>query len=352
MPSYRTFPGIIASQSANSKVICFKATASQIAEIASIERAGRDKNNQLVGFQRQTIKNHIGQIARYLKEEEAILPNAIVLGFTDSVTFGPTDNSIGTMRIDINQGPPGLIVDGQQRFNALKESGREDFEVLVSAFVCPTENDLVKQFILVNSAKPLSKSLIYELYPSIDQLPTELKPRGFAAAVTSKLNFDPESSLHMQIKMHTNPEGIIQDTAIQKVIMQSARDGAVREWRTQKESVALTYKLFSDFYGAVQTSFPNDWENKTTRTSRLVHSVGIISLGTLMEFIIVKENGLTRSAFENALQLLVGHTAWSSGEWAMEDGGTMKWNEFQNVSRHIQRLTDQLIALYKKQRKR
>ena len=48
------------------------------------------------------------------------------------------------------------------------------FEVFVSLVICKNEEELQKQFILINNTKPLSKDLIYELLPSVDGLPTQV----------------------------------------------------------------------------------------------------------------------------------------------------------------------------------
>src|SRR3546814_17568148 len=58
-------------------------------------------------------------------------------------------SDLGTreLTVDISKGAPGWIVDGQQRFSALMEIGRRDFQVPVSAFICNTEEELRRQFI-------------------------------------------------------------------------------------------------------------------------------------------------------------------------------------------------------------
>src|SRR3546814_2159274 len=80
-----------------------------------------------------------------------------------------------------------------------------------------------------SSDLPLPKSLIYELLPSVDGLPRRLSDRSLAAELTAQLNYQGDSSLKGLIHQHTNPAGIIRDTAIQKVIMNSLGDGVMRE---------------------------------------------------------------------------------------------------------------------------
>ena len=102
---------------------------------------------------------------------------------------------------------PGWIVDGQQRFTALSELRGRDFEVLVSGFLCETEEELQKQFILVNNTRPLPKALVYELLPKVGDLPPRMSGRSQAALVTEALNYRAGSSLKGMIKQQTNPKG-------------------------------------------------------------------------------------------------------------------------------------------------
>jgi DGQHR domain-containing protein len=62
---------------------------------------------------------------------------------------------------------PGFIVDGQQRSAAVRDAEVESVPLCVVAFVAASEEEQREQFVLVNSAKPLPKALIYELLPSM-----------------------------------------------------------------------------------------------------------------------------------------------------------------------------------------
>ena len=87
-----------------------------------------------------------------------------------------------------------------------KDVKRKKFEVFVSLVICKNEEELQKQFILINNTKPLSKDLIYELLPSVDGLPHRLGGRSFASKLVQKLNFMDGGVFHNIVKLHTNPE--------------------------------------------------------------------------------------------------------------------------------------------------
>ncbi len=344
------FEALAPVQSAKLTVFTFIAKADEIARIARIERAGRDDNGALEGFQRPQIANHIREIRDYLEKPNAILPNAIVLAFLGKARLERAANLKSRVRqlvIDTSKGPPGWIVDGQQRFTALSELRGRDFEVLVSGFLCETDEELQKQFILVNNTRPLPKALVYELLPKVGDLPPRMSSRSQAALVTEALNYRKGSSLKGLIKQQTNPKGVIRDTVLQRVIMNSLSDGALRLYAGEDRLLLERgVTLISEFYHAVQHIFAEDWIGKTPKTSRLIHGTGIIALGYVMDFLNSVTGAATRDEFAKGLRLLKGKTAWSEGEWAF---GTerRRWNGLQNVPADIRQLSLYLVQVLK-----
>ena len=115
--------------------------ANQIQKIASISRVGRDSSQELFGFQRSQIGNHIQEIHDYLEKDDSVLPNAIILAFTKGVELKLNeDKKSAEILIDLEDQPIGLIVDGQQRFSALMMLENKNFEVFVSAIICKDED--------------------------------------------------------------------------------------------------------------------------------------------------------------------------------------------------------------------
>ena len=214
-----SFMAARAKQSAVHDVLTFAATAEQVLSFSEIDRVSRDGEGVLSGFQRPQIAGHIREIRDYLETPTAIIPNAIVVAFTEGVVLEEMGDGICKVTLDLTDGPKGLVVDGQQRLTALGLSSRKDFQLFVSLMICKDEAELRRQFVLVNNTRPLPKSLIYELLPTVDGLPDRMQSRQLAAKLTDRLNFNQSSSLHGMIHLHTNPSGVIKDTAIQKVMM-------------------------------------------------------------------------------------------------------------------------------------
>lgn len=171
------YHAISPKQSSFAKVFAFSATAKDIFQFASIDRIARDEDGKLQGFQRPQVANHIREIRAYLAKDNAILPNSVVVAFTDGIGISESlVNGISELTINVGEKPNGLIVDGQQRLTALSQLPDKNFEVLVSCIVCPSEDELRRQFILINNTRPLPKSLIYELLPTVDGLPLDSPP--------------------------------------------------------------------------------------------------------------------------------------------------------------------------------
>jgi DGQHR domain-containing protein len=326
------------------------APAREILAWAQIERAGRSGDGSLRGFQRPQIATHIKEIRDYLKQPDAVLPNPIVVAFVGGVAVNYHEDGTATVSMSPGEYGLGFVVDGQQRLTALSGLPDKDFQVFVSVLVCGDFEELRRQFVLINSTRPLPKALIYELLPGVDGLPARLTSRTSAAHITERLNYDESSSLRKQIYQHTNPSGIIRDTAIQRVIMNSVSDGAIRDFKGQDNESDLAFKLVSDFYGAIQDVFADDWKGHNPKTSRLVHGAGIVAMGYVMELLYARDSARDRAAFRKGLAALKGRTAWTQGSWKFSDVEVVPWNAVQNVQRQIMALAQYLVTVVKRNR--
>jgi len=346
-PTKLTFEALVPAQSENLTVFTFVAKASEIGRVARIERAGRDADGVLQGFQRPQIANHIREIRDYLEKPTAILPNPIVVAFTegDAAVVIKPGKVTGELTIDISNGAPGWIVDGQQRFTAISEMRGREFEVLVSGFICKTNEELQKQFILINNTRPLPKALVYELLPQVSDLPERMSSRSQAALVTEALNYRKGSSLKGMIRQQTNPKGIIRDTILQRLIMNSLSDGALRLYGSDnKVLLNQGVKLISEYFHAVQHVFDKDWNGQKPTTSRLVHGAGIQAMGYVMDLLNSTTGATTRDEFAAGLRPLIGKTAWRQGEWDFE-GEKRRWNSLQILPGDVRQLSFHLTNL-------
>ena len=350
MNKYLKFTGIEAKQSDKHHVISVICKADEILQIAEIDRIRRSDQGEIFGFQRPKIKNHINEIRDYLNKDGAVLPNPIVLAFTKDILIAKKAKYNIEIEIDVTNGPPGLVVDGQQRLTALAEVTDKKFEVFVSILICKDEEELKRQFILINNTKPLSKSLIYELLPGVSNLPERMSAKTLASKLTNNLNYDESSSLYLDIKQHTNVQGRIRDTAIQRLLLNSLSDGACRDLINEENGENLCFNLISQYFKAVKKTFPEAWDKKLRpHTSRLIHGAGIVAMGYVMEYLFNRDNARTFQEFRAGIAPLEERTAWTEkdGSWYFGDE-IRNWNSIQNTHRDIQLLASYLLRCVKK----
>lgn len=348
MTSFR-FKAIRARQAPDHDVFSFAATPEQILSFSEIERVGRDDAGRLKGFQRHQIASHVKEIRDYLGRSDALLPNAVIVAFVDGVKVKDLGEGIVDVLISPKGGKPGFIVDGQQRLTALSGIEKPDFQVFVSALICKDYNELRQQFVLINNTRPLPKTLIYELLPTVDGLPDRFSSRKFAARIVDRLNYSRKSVFYGEIRQHTNPKGQLSDMAMQKIVMNSASDGALRDFLSDPDFEDRSIDLLNEFFEAVRTVFGEEWTGLSPKTSRLRHGAGLVAMGFVMELLCSFEGAKTREEFESGLRLLKPYTAWTNGYWKFSQSDIRSWNGIQNTPTDIALLSQFLVSRLKRQ---
>lgn len=346
-------------------VYAFFLPGNKISEVAQISRIQRDEDNNLEGFQRKEIKNHVKRIAEYLNTDNVLFPNAILLAMSSEVTFvgsrGPKPHDLvspgtsGTLTIPVYEDgePVAWIVDGQQRSLALQQTKNADIPVPVIAFISDSIDLQREQFVLVNKAKPLPSRLINELLPSIPtvSLPRDLAPRKIPSELCSILNQDPKSPFYKLIRQISNEDSesaIVVDTAIIEIISNSLNNplGALAPYKTSNNGGPDIEKMYASlclFWNEVKTTFPEAWGQPPTQ-SRLMHSAGIKAMGCYMDKILSRLVASPNQADEiqRTLTSLAPYCRWTEGTW---EAIGLRWNEVENINKHIKLIADTLIQL-------
>jgi len=347
-------------------VFAFFIRGADIVKVADISRVERDETDELKGFQRPEIRNHVKGIVDYLNQGNVLFPNAIILAMSPQVRFAasrgtkPTgDEGLaqgGTLTIPAYQEGKRVawIVDGQQRSLALAQASKYDIAVPVVGFVSDSLAVQREQFILVNKAKPLPSRLINELLPETDGilLPRDLSSRKVPSEICGLLNRDPNSPFFKLIKRTSDraaSTAVITDTAVIKMIRNSMNNplGALAPYKaTAREGadVEAMYRLLCTFWSAVKATFPDAW-GKDPRQSRLMHSAGIEAMGVLMDRIFARLAGGDEDAqtVQRELERVAPSCRWTKGNW---DSLGIAWNDIQNIPRDIKRLQDALVRAY------
>lgn len=336
-------------------IYTFKANGKNILDFASISRIKRNTEGTLEGYQRITVSKHVEEIANYLDSDNAILTNSIVICFNDHVKFESLDDKsdFGYLIIPVSEEKNGWIVDGQQRVTALSKIEKENFEVVVNAFITNDAHEQKEQFILVNNTKPLPKSLIYELIPDVDvEVPKQLSDKRIPMLLIQELNSRKDSPFYQKIKTHTYPDGIIKDNTLIKSINHSLNDGVLFNYTaniitgsSEPDTEGMISILYA-YWGAIATVFKDDWNLPPTKT-RLTHGAGIIGLSFVMEELVhkigEKETYITQD-FLPYIEALREKCSWSRGKWVFEGGITRDSLDIQNVNKDISMLTAYLMT--------
>lgn len=343
----------------------FAVDGKRLAEFASISRVRRDERSQIHGYQRPEAIAHVRAIRTYIESTDALMPNALVVAFDRRVRFEPIDSQpanglarVGTLVIPVQTGiteedKPGWIVDGQQRAAALRDARIRRFPVPMVGFITSQVAEQRAQFILVNSTKPLPRGLIHELLPATDHtLPAALERKRLPAMLVERLNNDPVSPLYGLIRTPTEPAGIIKDNSILTMLEHSISDGALytfRDPRTGEGDTRAMLALLYEYWHAVRQVFNCAW-GKPPRHSRLMHGVGIVSMGFVMDAITDRLAGRAlpdQAAYAADLELLRSVCAWTEGSWQFGIRDTRRWNQLQNTPKDIGLLTDFLLDEYR-----
>lgn len=343
----------------------FAVDGKQLHRFAAVSRVRRSDSAGIAGYQRPEVRSHIAEIRSYIESEGAMVPNALVVAFDDRVRFeaaevqpiGPGYSRVGTLCIPVSEAwtedqRPGWIVDGQQRAAAIRDAAVSRFPLCVVGFITADAHEQREQFILVNSTKPLPKGLIYELLPNTKaKLPSLLQRRRFPAYLADRLNYDQDSPFRGLIQTPTNPNGLVKDNSILRMIEQSMAEGALYAFRDGSGGAQAepALRLLKAYWGAVAEVFPGAW-GISPRRSRLMHGAGIVSMGLVMDASADRFGQRavpSQSDFVSDLEPLVEICRWTTGFWEFGPGAQRRWNELQNTSKDIQLLANYLLYQYK-----
>jgi hypothetical protein len=316
----------------------FSLTAREILQIADISQVSSDEDGELISYRRRDVRRHIQAITDHLDGEEVLFPNSIILALPSSVRFvssrGPRVSDgvaiAGTLEIPIpqrNDPNPGWIVYGRRRVLALARCKREDLPVPVNAFVIdPT---------------PLPPTR-----PSSSESPS---------ALCDRLNQADDSPFHGMIRHRSVRTGarrsaVVADTSIINMLEESLRSSAgtlfrYRNLTSGETDLGGVWAALILFWTAVRDTFPDAW-GKPPNQSRLMHGTGIRAMGRLMDRVMATIDPGSPDApgrVRAELARIAPYCRWTSGTW---EASGMRWNDIQNVPRHLNDLSNFLIRMH------
>ncbi|MFD4577174.1 DGQHR domain-containing protein DpdB [Streptomyces sp. NPDC058417] len=353
----------------------FALEAGEVDLVADVARISRDEAGKLLGYQRPEKKQHVKQILEYLDGDEVLFPNGLILALPSSVRFrgsrgpNPSDGlaTIGMLEIPLpesREAPrPALIVDGQQRSLALARTRNAKLPITVAGFVSEDLHVQREQFLRVNTVSPLPSDLVSELLPEVNtQLPTKLSARKLPAILVNALSQDGDSPFKGLIKQASTTasrksETVVKDNSLLQAITASLSPSGVlfpyKDLSSGTIDTSTIRKILVVYWTAVRDTFPDAWGISPNK-SRLMHGVGIRSMGQLMDRVMERvmfevdiNSDEAYSKVMAELALVEPYCRWTKGRWPEIN---YNWNELENITKHINVLSNYLIRVYQKAR--
>lgn len=352
----------------------FALRADELLALADISRVARNDAGEVIGYQRPEVRSHVESIVKYLDSGDVLFPHPLILALDSTTNFtrgrgpgverglgSPDGDEIaqhGTIELSLpREGgrKPAWIVDGQQRALALARSNRPDLPVPVAGFVSDDLETQRTQFVLVNTTRPLPKSILAELLPEVSStLPPHLAAQRAAAGLVELLATKEGSPFRGLVRRTSTPTEAREAEIVSFTVLQRAvRDGlasttgcfyAYRNVASNETDYDAVLRVLFVFWTAVKLTWPDAWARPATE-SRLMHSVGVRAMARLMDLVMVPIDPGTPHATERVcreLALIRDACAWTSGSWPFG----MAWNAIQDVPSHFRLLSNHLVRAY------
>lgn len=209
-----------------------KLPASIVSQIAATQTRKAYNDNQTegyIGIQRKLEDNRVKAIANYCKSRDAMFPTPIILSAPSK--YFVIDEDTKTITVS-REGIYCSIIDGQHRIEGIKASGLMDkFELLVE-FVFDTDpaRDAYLFSIINGNQKPVSKSLIYDLF-GVSKARTVEK---LCNKVMRELNTNEKSLMMGRIKMlgykdEFSPNGVVSQARLVDELIKYITDDVNRD---------------------------------------------------------------------------------------------------------------------------
>lgn len=233
--------------------------------LAWISRREEDKDE---GYQRNLSPQRAADIAAYLDKDNGVLPNNIIVNFTDAVKY---DKKTGELVIP-DEEDIAFVIDGQHRMFGLRRA-QASYDVIVTAFQSLSIAEQARQFKMINSKqRGVPSSLIYDLL-DLTKDGTFVEQRGHELA--GLLNEDPTSPWFKLIDMTSSGGGFISQTRVVTSLEPLVSErGSLYQYTAEEQ-----FGILKNYFQAIKNVARNEWANKK---SVLTKSLGFSALLILL----------------------------------------------------------------------
>ena len=234
----------------------FKMSSALLKKITYVTPRSEDNPDEL---QRVYSESRAKEIGSWIKEENSLLPNAIVVDFKDDVKIDPTaDHDIVTITIPQPEGTDdpkiAYILDGQHRVKGFEFSDGVDFDLAVIAVHKVSDNVRGKIFIDINSKQvKVDERLLLDLMAGTKSL---VKDDDRVYQVIKGLDTNSDSPLHSKIQFLPEQKNKwVKNTNLFKNLKAHISNGGVLYNKTTGQQI----EILSSYFSAVKEVFPDQW---------------------------------------------------------------------------------------------
>lgn len=253
------------------KFYVFSIKSDLLYKISYVSRRHKDKQK---GYQRNLSEKRAKEIHNYILNLKGVIPNNIILNFDIDLDW---DSDSQTISFDA-QDDVAWIVDGQHRLFGLSFC-EEPIDIVVVAFEKLDISNQAKIFRVINSTqKGVNASLIYDLI-DLDKDATYLDERSHE--LVKKLNSDPDSPWHDQIKMLGIGKGLVSQSAFinnLKPLLDEEKRAPLIIYSEEEQ-----YGILKNYFSAVKFLLPDDWGSAK---SLLTKSVGFYAMMAMLPVVL------------------------------------------------------------------
>lgn len=195
------------------------------------------------------------EIGDYIRQENSLLPNSLVVSLTEDVDIGTTgDPATRAIRFPNTDGKFAYVLDGQHRLEGFKHSDGLEFDLPVVAIYNADDGLRGKIFADINSKQQrVSDVHLLSLYYQIRELPVDETP---VMDVVNRLHTDTDSPLRGKIQMLDNDKGTwVKNIGLKKLLAPHLMSGGVIARKTPAEQA----KILKEYFRAVSRVWPEAW---------------------------------------------------------------------------------------------
>jgi DGQHR domain-containing protein len=286
----------------------FKMSSALLREITFVTPRSEENPDEL---QRVYSESRAKQIGAWLKEENSLLPNAIVVDFKDDVQIEATaDPDIVTITVpdpsDTENPKIAYILDGQHRVKGFEFSDGVEFDLAVIAVHNVSDSVRGKIFIDINSKQvKVDERLLLDLMAGTKHLAQD-DDRVYQ--VIRGLDSNIDSPLHGKIQFLPEQKSKwVKNTNLFKNLKPHISNGGVLYSKTTAQQTEILSSYFSSF----KMVFPDQWNN--SKDYVLTRNQGIeLMCGIFREVKqrcdLYERQSYSRNSFVNQVGVLKGKT--------------------------------------------